>query len=53
LRDRLWLVKNGVPYDVAFALPVEDVAAYGILFGEMEGGKFDWSTWQWAKKDGQ
>jgi hypothetical protein len=44
-------VKNGVPYDVAFSLPPEDVEAYGIIFGEMEGGSFDWNRWDWEKRD--
>jgi len=39
-----------VPYDVAFTLPPEDVAAYGIIFGEMEGNKFNWQTLQWDKQ---
>ena len=42
-------MKNGVPYDVAFSLPPEDVAAYGILFGEMEGRHFDWNTFRWIE----
>jgi hypothetical protein len=40
-------VKNGVPYDVAFTLPMERVEAFGIILGEFEGGKFDFGTWSW------
>ena len=43
-------MKNGVPYDVAFSLQPEYVAAYGIIFGEMEGNEFDWSTFLWKKR---
>jgi hypothetical protein len=43
-------VKNGVPYDVAFSLPPEDVAAYSIIFGEIEGSKFCWATMSWEKQ---
>ncbi len=40
-----------MPYDVAFTLPYEDVAAYGIIFGEFEGNKFDWNKLRWEKRD--
>ena len=51
LRDRLWLVKNSVPYNVAFTLPPEDVFAYGIIFGEFEGNEFDMKLFQWKKRE--
>lgn len=40
----LWLVKNGVPYDVAFALQPHERMAHAIVFGEFEGNEFDWSA---------
>ena len=40
-------MKNGVPYDVAMSLPPYDVAAYGIIFGEMEGSTFNWQAMKW------
>jgi hypothetical protein len=40
-----------VPYEVAFNLPPEDVAAYGIVFGEMEGNIFDWNAMRWTPRD--
>lgn len=49
MRQALWLVKNGVPYDVAFSLPAEERVAYMIIFGELEGGKFDWARMDWEK----
>jgi len=39
----LWLVRNGVPFDVAFALDDLTRAAWSIVFSEMEGNKFDWA----------
>jgi len=30
----LWLVKNGVPFDVAFALSPDDVTAWAIIYSE-------------------
>jgi hypothetical protein len=44
-------VKNGVPYDVAFSLGEADVAAYSIIFGEMDGQKFNWSCMAWEKRE--
>ena len=41
------LVKNGVPYDVAFTLEDDWVAAYCIAFGEMDGGTFDFNAFVW------
>jgi hypothetical protein len=33
----LYLVKNGVPFDVAFSLPVDERLAYVVVFGTLEG----------------
>lgn len=46
LRSILWLVKNGVPYDVAFSLDPTELQAYTIIFGEFEGKKFNWGSMQ-------
>ena len=35
-------MKNGVPFDLAFQLDHETRAAFCIVFGELEGGEFDW-----------
>ena len=35
----------------AFTLPPEDVAAFGIIFGEFEGNTFDLNAFQWVKKE--
>jgi len=40
----LWLVKNGVPFDVAFSLDDLERTAYAIAFSEMEGAKFNWDS---------
>ena len=45
----LWLVKNGVPFDVAFSLDSVDRMAYSIIFGQMEGNVWDWSRMVWSK----
>ena len=48
---RLSLVKAGVPFDVAFALPDGDALAYSVVMGELEGGHiFSWETMSWRKR---
>jgi hypothetical protein len=37
-------VRNGVPFDVAFQLDEVTRAAWCIVFSEMEGNKFNWSS---------
>lgn len=51
LRNRLWLVKNHVPFDVAFSLDDEDALAYGIIFGIFEGNEWDHDNGCWKPKD--
>jgi hypothetical protein len=45
----LWLVKNGVPLDVAEALPPDEREAWAIIFCEFEGASFDEETMAWRK----
>lgn len=40
-------MKNGVPFDVAFSLEARRVTAFAIIFGELEGGTWDWSRMEW------
>lgn len=42
IRQALWLIKNGIPYDVALSLDDEELFAYCIIFSELEGSKFNW-----------
>ena len=49
IRNRLYLVKNNVPFDVAMSLEEHEVLAYAIIFGELDGGTWNWSTGQWDK----
>lgn len=48
MRSCLYLVKNGVPFDVAFSLPQHEVVAWTIIFGELDGGKWSWSSMSWV-----
>jgi hypothetical protein len=45
--DSLYLVKNGVPFDVAFALPLRDRVAWIVALGMLNGGIYDWTTRRW------
>jgi len=47
LIDCLYLVKNGVPYDVAFSLPEDERIAHVIVLGTLSGHVFNWSTFCW------
>ncbi len=49
MRECLWLVKNGVPFDVAFGLDDVMRAGWCIIFSEMEGNKFNFTTMQFEE----
>jgi hypothetical protein len=40
----LWLVHNGVPFDLAFQLDEMTRTAFSIIFSQFHGGKFDWGS---------
>jgi hypothetical protein len=46
--ERLWLIHNGVPYDVAFALSDAEALAHAIIFGMIQGKKWDWATMEFT-----
>jgi len=46
----MFLVKNNVPFDVAFSLGPAEKIAYCVAMGEIEGNSFDWETMSWRKK---
>lgn len=46
------LVKSGVPFDTAFALDDPMRQAFCIIFGEMEGGKFNWASMAFEEPKG-
>jgi hypothetical protein len=46
----LSLVRNGVPFDVAFSLDPLDRMAYNIIFGELDGNVWSWSRMRWEPK---
>jgi hypothetical protein len=40
-----------VPFDVAFSVSPDDCMAWLIIFGELDGGKWDWSSMRWSKQN--
>jgi hypothetical protein len=44
LSEALWLVHNGVPFDVAFQIEPTMRAAMSIRFSIFAGGKFNFET---------
>lgn len=45
--DSLYLVHNGVPFDVAFSLPEHERLEWVAVIGHLHGRVFDWSAGQW------
>ncbi len=48
--DSLYLVRNGVPFDVAFSLSPEERFAWVVVFGGLDGHVFDWDNLGWAER---
>lgn len=38
-------------FDVAFSLSDNEAVAWGIIFGQMDGGKWDWGRMAWSPPD--
>ena len=49
-RERAFLMKNGVPFDVAMSLELYEVIAFTIAFGEFDGNEFDFPNFRWKDK---
>jgi hypothetical protein len=47
--DCLFLLRNGVPFDIAFALPPTERLAFIVAFGELDGRVFDWRDFTWTE----
>jgi hypothetical protein len=48
--DCLYLVRNGVPFDVAFCLPADERLAWVVALGTLEGGAFDFVSMRWKER---
>lgn len=51
MRDALWLVRNGVPFDVAFDMSDARRSAFSIIFSEFEGSEFDLDAMRFKVKN--
>ncbi len=47
--DCLYLVHNGVPFDVAFSLGERERLAWVVIIGTLHGKTFDWRTETWLE----
>jgi hypothetical protein len=45
----LYLVKHGVPFDIAFSLAAEDRFAWVVIFAGFEGRVYDWDQGNWQE----
>lgn len=50
MRECLWLVCNGIPFDVAFSLPDLERTAFSIVFSEFEGNEFDFNAMSFKER---
>jgi len=48
----LWIIKNGVPYDVAHSLYDWELLAYFVVFAQFENGnlEFDWEKFRFIER---
>lgn len=47
----MFLVKNGVPYDVAFSLGPAEKLAHLVALGEDAHNVFDWDAMSWRPRN--
>lgn len=43
------MIKNGIPYDLACAMEDEELVAWEIAFGELDGGRFNWNRMEFEE----
>lgn len=46
----MYLVKGGVPYDVAFAADEARALAMYVVLGEFEGNTWNWPEMKWEPR---
>ena len=51
LRSIAGLVKNGLPLSYVESLDDAEIMAWGVAFGELDGGVFDWDRLKWRERD--
>jgi hypothetical protein len=50
LIECLWLVKNNVPFDVAFSLPPQERFGWAVILAQFEGSDFDFAADKWKPR---
>lgn len=55
-----WLVRNGVPFSVAFGMDAGDLDTYrmpddvrialSVVFGQFDGNRYNWATHKWEER---
>jgi hypothetical protein len=51
LRECLWLIKHGIPFDVAFQVDDITRTAWCIVFSEQEDNRFNWDSMTWDEPE--
>ena len=46
--DSLFLVRNHVPFDVAFSLDWDERTAWIVVMGQLDGRVWDWGAMRWT-----
>jgi hypothetical protein len=49
--ERLFLTKNGIPFDVAFRVDDITAAAWSIIFSQLDGAEFDFGTMSYKRPE--
>jgi hypothetical protein len=47
--DPLYLVRNGVPFDVAFSLPADERQAWIVAMARLDGLEYDFAEARWTR----
>ena len=50
MKECLALIKHGISEETAFSLSANVRTAMVIMFGELEGGTFDWNRQRWNER---
>jgi hypothetical protein len=49
VRECLFLVRNGIPFDVAFEVDDVTRAGWAIIFSEQDGARFNFGTMEFEE----
>lgn len=51
LKEAAALIKHGVPWDVAMNMSRGTRWAFLVIFGELNGNRFNWDAMQWVENN--